>query len=87
MNSVLLKRVDEDIENLIELIRKVARAEQKHCILLIEDLQKELMQKNSINKNIMRLLENGFKTLPSKQILIYETYMNLSENIKQLEIQ
>ncbi len=84
MNSILLKEVNNSINSFIELLRKVMRAEQKHCILLIEELQKKLIQTSSVDEKIMTLLDNGFKILSNEQIYIYEEFIRLSELIRKV---
>lgn len=85
MKSNLLKEVNKSISIFIELLRKVMRAEQKHCILLIEELQQKLVKTNLVDQKIMRLLENGFSSLSEEQMFIYEEFKKLLELLRKIE--
>lgn len=87
MSKTIEKNIAEifvnKIEDFIEVLRKELKPESKHCILLLEETQKELNRTQLVNLKTLKLLEEGFITLPLLQVHIYDNFMEIKNGLLQ----
>ncbi len=90
------KQVDTNKENLdfmqvlslnkklnifIEFLRINLRIEQKHTIILVENLQKNLFLNHALEIDILNTLERAFNKLPKEQSEILANFLDLKSVI------
>ncbi len=75
-------RMNEEMIKFIDFLKTNLSNEQKHSLLLVENLQKILNQKCIICDKTLNLIKNSYNFLPSSQKYIQEEFKKLMKSFE-----
>ena len=73
--------INKEINLFIKYLRKTLKLEQKHSIILVENLQKNLLLDHYLDPKIIDTLTKAFNNLPYEQKLNINEKFNLLKNL------